>query len=172
MNVNLIAHVRDHSKSTSLWKRERSWQVTKTDVAGNCAAINLISFSYNFLCLSLQLNFSITILCVAQITLQWNNKNLLKRPSQTWLWKGYMTSCKETVLVKRIQVVDCIQSCLSRHELLLIWRKNTQNRVDLKTKNILIFGDEFSKYLPSLIFSYSNLIHSVLQGWFPLGIGQ
>ena len=127
MNVNLIAHVRNQPKSMSLWKWERSWQVTKTDVAGNCAAINLISFSYNSLCLSLQLIFTIPILCVFQITLQWNNKNSLKRPSQMWLWKGYMTSSKETVSVKRIQVVDCIQSCFSRHELLLIWRKNTQN---------------------------------------------
>ena len=127
MNVNLIAHVRDQSKSMSLWKGERSWQVTKTDVAGNCAAINLIYFSNNFLCLSLQLNFSIPTFSVAHIILQWNKKNLLKRPSQTWLWKYYMTSSKETVSVKRIQVVDCIQSCLSRHELLIIWRKNTQN---------------------------------------------
>ena len=126
MNVNLIAHVRDKSKSMSLWKGERSWQVTKTDVAGNCAAINLISFSYNFLCLRLQLNFSIPILCMAQIILQWNNKNLLKRPSQTWLWRDYMTSSKETVWVKKIQVVDCIQNCLSRHELFIIWN-NTQN---------------------------------------------
>ena len=38
--------------------------------AGNCAAINLISFSYKFLCISLQLYFSIPILCVAQIILQ------------------------------------------------------------------------------------------------------
>ena len=52
----------------------------KTDVTGNCAAINMISFSYNFLCLSLQFNFSIPILCMAPIILQWNNKNLLKRP--------------------------------------------------------------------------------------------
>ena len=126
MNVNLIAHVRDQSKSMSLWKGERSWQVTKTDVAGNCAAINLISFSYNFLCLRLQLNFSIPILCMTQIILQWNNKNLLKRPSQTWLWRDYMTSSKETVWVKKIQVVDCIQNCLSRHELFIIWN-NTQN---------------------------------------------
>ena len=74
----------------------------KTDVAGNCAAINMISFSYNFLCLSLQLNFFIPILCVAPIMLQWNKKNSLKRPSQAWLWKGYMTSSKETISVKRI----------------------------------------------------------------------
>ena len=94
----------------------------KTDVAGNCAAINLISFSYKFLCISLQL-FPIPILCVAQIILQWNNKNLLKRPFYTWLWKGYMTSSTETVSVKRIKVADCTQSCLSRHQLLIIWRK-------------------------------------------------
>ena len=99
----------------------------KADAAGNCAAINIKSFSYNFLCPSLKLNFFIPISCVVPIILQWNNKNSLKRPSQMWLWKGYMTSSKETVSVKRIQVVDCIQSCLSRHELLLIWRKNTQN---------------------------------------------
>ena len=101
--------------------------MTKIDVARNCAAINLISFSYNFLCHFLQLNFSIPILCVAQIVLQWDNKNLLKIRSQTWLWKGYMISSKEKVSVKRIQLVDCIQSCLSRHDLLIIWRKNTQN---------------------------------------------
>ena len=105
----------------------RVYKWLKTNVTGNCAAISMISFSYNFLGLSLQLNFSILISCVAPIILQWNNKNSLKRPSQMWLWKGYMTSSKETVSVKRIQVVDCIQSCLSRHELLLIWRKNTQN---------------------------------------------
>ena len=127
MNVNHISHVRDQSKSTQLWKEYRGWQVTKADVAGNCAAINLISFSYKFLCLSLKLNLFIPKLCVAQIILQGNNKNLLKRPSQTWLWKGYMTSSKETVSVKRIQVAHCIQSCLSRHVLLIIWRKNTQN---------------------------------------------
>ena len=127
MNVNLIAHVRDQSKSMSLWKGQRDWKVTKTDVTGNCAAITLISFSYNFLCLSLQLNFSGPILCVAHIILQWNNKNLLKTPSQAWFWKDYVTSSKETVSVKRVQIVDCIQSCLSRHELLIIWRKNTQN---------------------------------------------
>ena len=68
---------------------ETSWQVTKTDVARDCVAINVISFSYTLLCLSLQLNFSFAILCVAPIKLQWNNKNSLKRPSQTWLWKGY-----------------------------------------------------------------------------------
>ena len=125
--MNLIARVRDQSRSMSLWEGESSWQVTKTDVAGNCAAMNLISFSYNFLCLPLQLNFSILILCVSKITLQWNNKNALKRPSQMWLWKDSMTSSKETVSFKRIQVEDCIQSYFSRYEILLIWRKNTQN---------------------------------------------
>ena len=154
-----------------------SWQVTKTDVAGNCDAINLISFSYNFLCLSLQLNFSIPILCASQITLQWNNKNSFKGPSQMWRWKVYMTSSKETVSVKRIQVVDCIQSYLSRHELLLIWRKNTQNNSKSvewiqNKKHIWFFGDEFSKYLPPPIFHHSDLIHSVLQGCFPSGIRQ
>ena len=151
--------------------------MTKTDVAGNCAAINLISFSYNSLCLSLQLIFTIPILCVFQITLQWNNKNSLKRPSQMWLWKGYMTSSKETVSVKRIQIADCIQSCLSRHEVWLIWRKNTQNNSKSlewiqKQKIYMNIGDEFSKYLPSPTFSHSNLIHSALQGFFPLGIRQ
>ena len=125
--MSLIARVRDQSRSMSLWEWESSWQVTKTGVAGNCAAMNLISFSYNFLCFPLQLNFSILILCVSKITLQWNNKNALKRPSQMWLWKGYMTSSKETVSFKRIQVEDCIQSYFSRYEILLIWRKNTQN---------------------------------------------
>ena len=178
--MNLIAHVWDQSKSmlchSARGRRADKWQklMSQEIVLLQMWYLSPIPFLYPIflLCLSLQLNFSFAILCVAPIKLQWNNKNSLKRPSQTWLWKGYMTSSKETVSVKRIQVVDCIQSCLSRHELLLIWRKNTQNRVDLKTKNILIFGDEFSKYLPSLIFSYSNLIHSVLQGWFPLGIGQ
>ena len=66
----------------------------KTDVTGNCAVIN-ISFCYNFLCLSLQFNFSTPIMCMTPIILQWNNKNPLKRPSQTWLWKGYMTSSKK-----------------------------------------------------------------------------
>ena len=145
----------------------------KTDVTGNCAAINMISFSYNFLCLYL----SIPILCVAPIILQWNNKNSLKRPSQMWLWKGYMTSSKETVSVKRIQIADCIQSCLSRHEVWLIWRKNTQNNSKSlewiqKQKIYMNIGDEFSKYLPSPTFSHSNLIHSALQGFFPLGIRQ
>ena len=153
MNVNLIAHVRDQSKSLSLWNGERSWQVTKTDVAGNCDAINLISFSYNFLCLSLQLNFSIPILCASQITLQWNNKNSFKGPFQMWHWKGYMTSSKETVSVKRIQVVDCIQSYLSRHELLLIWRKTPKITVNLwsgsKTKNIYDF----------LVMNFQNIYH-------------
>ena len=131
----------------------------KTNVAEYCAAINIKSFSYNFLCLSLQLNFFIPISCVVPIILQWNNKNSLK------------------VSVKRIQVVDCIHSCLSRHELLLIWRKTpkiTVNPLDgSKNKNIKhiwSFGDEFSKYLPSPIFSHSNLIHCILQGWLPLGI--
>ena len=114
--------------SQKVYQSERGRGVDKkSNVAGNCAAINMISFSYNFLCLSLQLNFSIPILCASQITLQWNNKNSFKGPSQMWRWKVYMTSSKETVSVKRIQVVDCIQSYLSRHELLLIWRKNTQN---------------------------------------------
>ena len=153
MNMNLIAHVRDQSKSLSLWNGERSWQVTKTDVAGNCDAINLISFSYNFLCLSLQLNFSIPILCASQITLQWNNKNSFKGPSQMWHWKGYMTSSKETVSVKRIQVVDCIQSYLSRHELLLIWRKTPKITVNLwsgsKTKNTYDF----------LVMNFQNIYH-------------
>ena len=125
--MNLIARVRDQSRSMSLWEGESSWQVTKTDVAGNCAAMNLISFSYNFLCLPLQLNFSILILCVSKIALQWNNKNALKRPSQMWLWDGYMNSSKEMVSFKRIQVEDCIQSYFSRYEILLIRRKNTQN---------------------------------------------
>ena len=77
----------------------RVYKWLKTNVTGNCAAISMISFSYNFLGLSLQLNFSILISCVAPIILQWNNKNSLKRPSQMWLWKGYMTSSKETVSV-------------------------------------------------------------------------
>ena len=113
----------------SLWKGETSWQVTKTDVAGNCAAINGIFFSYALLCLSLQLNFSFPIFSVAPLILQWNNKNSLKRPSQTWPWKGcrLYASSEETVSVKRIQVVDCIQISLSGHELLLIWRRITQN---------------------------------------------
>ena len=114
--------------SQKVYQSERGRGVDKkSDVAGNCAAMNMISFSYNVLCLSLQLNFSIAISCVALIILQWNNKNSLKIPSQTWLWKDYMTSSKETVSVKRIQIVECIQSCFSRHQLLLIWRKNTQN---------------------------------------------
>ena len=151
--------------------------MTKTDVAGNCAAINLISFSCNFFFFFLRLNFSIPILCVAQIILQWNNRLLFKRPSQTWLWKDYMTSSKETVWAKRIPVVDCIQSCLSRHQLLIIWRKNTQNNSKSlewiqKQKIYMNIGDEFSKYLPSPTFSHSNLIHSALQGFFPLGIRQ
>ena len=114
--------------SQKVYQSERGRGVDKkSNVAGNCAAINMISFSYNVLCLSLQLNFSIAISCVAPIILQWNNKNSIKIPSQTWLWKDYMTSSKETVSVKRIQIVECIQSCFSRHQLLLIWRKNTQN---------------------------------------------
>ena len=169
MNVNHIADVRDQPWSIPLWKGDRNWQVTKTDVTENCAAINLISFSYSFLCLSLKLNFSIPILCVAQIILQWKNKNLLKWPSQTRLWKGYMTSSKETVSVKRIQVVDCIQSCLSRHGLLIIWRKNTQNNSKYlewiqKRKTCMNFWGP--------IFCHSNLIHSVLQARFFLGITQ
>ena len=91
----------------------------KTDVTGNCAAINMISFSYNFLCLSLQFNFSIPILCMAPIILQWNNKNLLKRPSQAWLWKGYMTSSKETVSVKILQISN--NSCLDKQ----LWIQST-----------------------------------------------
>ena len=146
----------------SLWKGERSWKVTKTDVTRKCAAINVISFSYNFLCLSLQLNFSFPILCVAPIILQWNNKNSLKRPSQMWLWKDYMTSSKETVSVKMIQVADWIQSCLSGQQLLLIWRNNTQNNskslewIQKTKKHIWNFWDKFSKYLPSPTFSHSN----------------
>ena len=127
MNVNLIAHVTGQSKSMSLWRGEKSWKETKTDAAENFAAINLISFSHNFLCLPLQLNFSISILCVLQIRLQWNDKNLSKIPSQTCLWKDYMSSSKERFSIKRMQVVNCIQSYLSMHELLLIRRKNTQN---------------------------------------------
>ena len=99
--------------SQKVYQSERGRGVDKkSNVAGNCAAIN---------------NFSIAISCVAPIILQWNNKNSIKIPSQTWLWKDYMTSSKETVSVKRIQIVECIQSCFSRHQLLLIWRKNTQN---------------------------------------------
>ena len=74
----------------------------KADVAGNCAAINIKSFSYNLLCLSLKLNFFVPISCVVPIILQWNNKNSLKRPFRcgsekvTWpvpkkqfQWRGY-----------------------------------------------------------------------------------
>ena len=159
--MDLVAHVRDRPKSMSLWKGERSWKMTKTDVTGNCAAINVISFSYNFLCLSLQLNFSFPILCVAPIILPWNNKNSLKRPSQMWLWKDYMTSSKETVSVKMIQVVAWIQSCLSGHELLLIWRKNTENNSKSlewiqKQKTYMNFKHKFWKYLSSPIFSHNN----------------
>ena len=175
--MSLIARVRDQSRSMSLWEGESSWQVTKTDVAGNCAAMNLISFSYNFLCLPLQLNFSILILCVSKITLQWNNKNALKRPSQMWLWKGNMTSSKEMVSFKRIQVEDCIQSYFSRYEILLIWRKNTQNNSKSvkwiqKQKTFMNFWGWILKIFTITKFYHSNLIDCVLQGWFPLGIRQ
>ena len=162
----------------SLWKGKRSWKMTKTDVTGNCAAINVISFSYNFLCLSLQLNFSFPLLCIAPIILQWNNKNSLKRPSQMWLWKDYTTSSKETISVKMIQVVDWIQSCLSGHELLLTWRKNTQNnskplKVDPKTKNIYEFLEiNFENIYRHQYLLIATIIHGILHGWFPFGISQ
>ena len=97
----------------------RVYKWLKTNVTGNCAAISMISFSYNFLGLSLQLNFSILISCVAPIILQWNNKNSLKRPSQLWLWKGYMTSSKETVSVKILRISN--NSCLDKQ----LWIQST-----------------------------------------------
>ena len=74
----------------------------------------------------------------------------------------------------------CTQSCLSVHELLLIWRKSSQNNSKFlerfKTRsNVVIwsFWDEFSKYLPSQIFSYSSLLFIVPSMVdFPLGIRQ
>ena len=97
----------------------RVYKWLKTNVTGNCAAISMTSFSYNFLGLSLQLNFSILISCVAPIILQWNNKNSLKRPSQLWLWKGYMTSSKETVSVKILRISN--NSCLDKQ----LWIQST-----------------------------------------------
>ena len=113
----------------ALWKAETSWQVTKTEVAGNSTAINVISFSYTLLCLSLQLNFSFPILCVAPIILQWNNKNSLKRPSQTWFWKGYRLhdQFQRNSFSQEDTSSRLYSNLLVGHELLLIWRANTKN---------------------------------------------
>ena len=122
-----------------------------------------------FLCLSLQLNFSFPILCVAPIILPWNNKNSLKRPSQMWLGKDYMTTSKEAVSVKMIQVVDWIQSCLSGHELLLVWRKNTQNNSKSlewiqKQKTYEYLEINFENICHHQYFLIGTIIHSVLHG--------